>query len=127
MNHWLRARVVAQGATVAAIVGGGYVYGRNKPQQDAKAQANAAAEELRLKEKAEFEARLKAAEEAHALEESMQQKAVASAKAGGGFWSWVGWNSTKKGISGAATASSTEAGKAVPGAATEDKKVEKTA
>jgi len=72
MNYWLRARVVAQGLTIAAIVGGSYAYGQTKQQKEAAAAkeqdnllANAA------KERAEFQQRLSAAEEAHRLEEEM--------------------------------------------------------
>jgi hypothetical protein len=33
MNYWLRARLVAQGVTVAAVVGGTYYYGQSKGQK----------------------------------------------------------------------------------------------
>lgn len=101
MNYWFRARVIAQGATIAAIIGGSYMYGRTKKDEDAKALA----EELRLKEKAEFEARLKAAEEAHAMEEAMRRKAEEDARASRGFWRWLSWGSLKKDGSRTATTS----------------------
>lgn len=108
MNNWFRARVIAQGATVAAIIGGSYVYGNTKKDEDAKALA----EELRLKEKAEFEARLKAAEEAHAMEEAMRRKAEEDAKASRGFWRWLSWSSQTK--DGSRTTTSPAPEKAAP-------------
>ncbi|TFK53066.1 hypothetical protein OE88DRAFT_1606314, partial [Heliocybe sulcata] len=33
MNHWLRARIIAQGFTLAAVVAGSYAYGRTQQQQ----------------------------------------------------------------------------------------------
>ena len=95
MNRWLRARVVAQGATIAAIVGGSYVYGHTKQQQEARQQQLAAsAEELRLKEKLEFEARLKAAEETHELEQALEQAKTAKSEQRGGLWTKLGWSSS---------------------------------
>lgn len=72
-NNWLRFRVVAQGFTVAAIVGGTYFYGHSKQQKEDRAAEEAArlAAE-REQEKLEFEQRLKAAEEAHAMETAVQ-------------------------------------------------------
>ena len=93
MNQWLRARVVAQGATIAVCIGGAYGYGRTNKQKIAREQQQAAAaEELRLKEKQEFEERLKAAEETHALEQAIaQEKAAQSSQRG--YWSMLGWRS----------------------------------
>ncbi|CCM01845.1 uncharacterized protein FIBRA_03915 [Fibroporia radiculosa] len=72
MNHWLRARVVFQGLTIAAIVGGSLAYGQTRQQKEAHA---AAEQEAFLaataKDRAEFHERLRAAEEAHRLEEEM--------------------------------------------------------
>ncbi|EED82831.1 predicted protein, partial [Postia placenta Mad-698-R] len=33
VNYWLRARVLTQGLTIAAIVGGSYAYGQTKQQK----------------------------------------------------------------------------------------------
>ncbi len=119
MNNWFRARVIAQGATIAAIIGGSYMYGHTKKDEDAKALA----EELRLKEKAEFEARLKAAEEAHAMEEAMRRKAEEDAKASRGFWRWLSWSSTKDGSK---TATANPTPKQASSEAVPAKKVEET-
>ncbi|KAI0943131.1 hypothetical protein AcV7_002364 [Taiwanofungus camphoratus] len=102
MNYWLRARVVAQGFTIAAIVGGSYAYGQTRQQQEA---TNAAEQEALLanaaKERAEFQERLKAAEEAHAWEVQMAGGSASSpivsgststssgkGKGWGGLWGW---------------------------------------
>ncbi|EIN14601.1 hypothetical protein PUNSTDRAFT_49330 [Punctularia strigosozonata HHB-11173 SS5] len=69
MNYWLRARLVAQGATVVAIVGGTYYYGQSKGQKEEKARlAQERLLEQAAAQRAEFNARLAAAEEAHRLE-----------------------------------------------------------
>ncbi len=70
MNRWMRVRVIAQGATIAAIVGGSYFY-KDKQQQP---NAITTAEEAKTKEKLEFEARMRAAEETHALEAALQRQ-----------------------------------------------------
>lgn len=84
MNHWLRARVVAQGATIAAVVGGGYVYGNTKQQKEASA---AAVEDLRVKEKQEFEERMQAAVEADAVEQATLKSKEQRSE---GIWSMLG-------------------------------------
>ncbi|KAH9947788.1 hypoxia induced protein conserved region-domain-containing protein, partial [Amylocystis lapponica] len=66
MNYWLRARVVAQGLTIAAVVGGSYALGQTQTQKDAAAAA-AADQDARI-ERAGFEARMREAEEAHRFE-----------------------------------------------------------
>ncbi|KAI0767460.1 hypothetical protein C8Q74DRAFT_1182951, partial [Fomes fomentarius] len=65
MNHWLRVRVLMQGLTVVAVVGGSWWYGQMKHQKESAA---AAAEQDRLLERAAFESRLRAAEETDRLE-----------------------------------------------------------
>ncbi|PSR75665.1 hypothetical protein PHLCEN_2v8956 [Hermanssonia centrifuga] len=70
MNRWMRVRVIAQGATIAAIVGGSYFYKDKQQQPD----AITTAEETKMKEKLEFEARMRAAEETHALEAALQRE-----------------------------------------------------
>ncbi|KAI0074618.1 hypothetical protein K474DRAFT_1520157 [Panus rudis PR-1116 ss-1] len=104
-NNWLRARVVAQGFTVAALVGGSYMI---KTQSDANhndevaAKARAAREEAdAAKEKREFEERLKAAEEAWKAEvgqaessaaQGVHSQATSSSKS---WWSWGSGSSQK--------------------------------
>ncbi|PCH36893.1 hypothetical protein WOLCODRAFT_56201, partial [Wolfiporia cocos MD-104 SS10] len=68
MNLWLRARVVFQGLTIVAIVGGSYAFGRTKQQKEAAAAEQDALLSNAAKERAEFEVRLAAAEEAHRVE-----------------------------------------------------------
>jgi hypothetical protein len=63
MNHWLRARVAAQGFTILAICGGAYAM--NKPKQEAAVLAEG--NEVQ-KNRREFEQRLKDAEAAHTVE-----------------------------------------------------------
>lgn len=101
MNYWLRARVLTQGLTIAAIVGGSYAYGQTKQQNEARA---AAEQDVLLataaQERAEFQVRLAAAEEAHRIEEEeMARGGRGSAlpagagqvqQAGGGWFSWFG-------------------------------------
>ncbi|KDQ56727.1 hypothetical protein JAAARDRAFT_299938 [Jaapia argillacea MUCL 33604] len=65
-NNWLRVRIISQGLAIASIVGGSYYYGQTKSQLEAKA----ALEQERFlakaaQERAEFEERLRGAEEAH--------------------------------------------------------------
>lgn len=75
LNRWFRARIVFQGATIAAIVVGSYAVQKKKHGADDDSgapQETASAEELRLKERAEFEARLRKAEETHAYEQAMR-------------------------------------------------------
>lgn len=108
-NNWLRFRVVAQGFTVAAVVGGTYFYGQTKQQKDARAveeAAKLAAE--KEQERLEFQERLRAAEEAYALETAAEvgkaglgESSVVSApapttsvsppiKTSGGWFGWFG-------------------------------------
>lgn len=122
MNYWLRARVILQGATVIALVGGSYAYGNLKNQKEARA---AAKQETALgeaaQERAAFEERLKAAEETTRLEEGYDKddktpsppQGVSAAPAGvevvrspaadapqpaqsKGFWEKLGWGSSQK-------------------------------
>ncbi|KAI0681735.1 hypothetical protein C8Q76DRAFT_804474 [Earliella scabrosa] len=86
LNHWLRVRVVMQGLTIVAIVGGSWWYGQMKHQKEAAA----AVEQERILERAAFESRLRAAEEAdrmERLEEEQARKATAQGSSGGG---WMG-------------------------------------
>ncbi|KAI8989159.1 hypothetical protein BD414DRAFT_486240 [Trametes punicea] len=93
MNHWLRVRVVMQGLTVVAVVGGSWWYGQMKHQKEAAA----AAQNERVLERAAFEARLRAAEEAdriEKLEEEYHSRGAAQdgngGAAGGWFGGWLG-------------------------------------
>ncbi|KAH9927977.1 uncharacterized protein BXZ73DRAFT_48542 [Epithele typhae] len=84
MNYWFRVRVLMQGLTLVAVVGGSWYYGQMKHQKDTKA----AAEQERLIERLAFEARLRAAEEADQLE---KLEAAARVKMGAGwFGGWWG-------------------------------------
>jgi hypothetical protein len=64
MNYWLRARVIAQGFTIAAVVAGAWMMGRTKPHIDQSAREQ---DEMlaTLQKRREFEERLKNAEEDH--------------------------------------------------------------
>ncbi|KAJ8495279.1 hypothetical protein ONZ45_g1789 [Pleurotus djamor] len=70
-NRWLRVRVIAQGLTVAAMVGGTYTLGaRNLQASRAEEEQERIrrAEEKREEERRGFEERLRDAEEAHRAE-----------------------------------------------------------
>ena len=71
MNYWLRARVIAQGFTIIAVVAGAWMMGRTKPQiyGSASEQDEMLAGTQRRRE--EFEERLKNAEENHRLEQEI--------------------------------------------------------
>jgi len=70
LNRWFRARIIFQGATIGAIVAGSY-FSMNK-KQDGVSQESPSAAELRAKERLEFEARLRKAEETHEIEQVMR-------------------------------------------------------
>jgi len=78
MNYWLRARVITQGLTIVALVAGSWMLGQTKPQLDqaaaAAAQEGGDADALagRERRRAEFEERLRGAEESHRLEMSVR-------------------------------------------------------
>ena len=87
LNHWLRVRVIMQGLTVVAVVGGSWWYGQMKHQKEAAA----AEEQERLLERAAFQARLRAAEEADRLEKletAVATEAQVTQKSSGGSWWW---------------------------------------
>jgi hypothetical protein len=65
MNKWLWARIGFQGLTVAAMVGGSFALGTTTQQLEARRQTMEADAN---DERAGFEARMRAAEEAHAEE-----------------------------------------------------------
>ena len=71
MNYWLRARVIAQGLTIAAVVAGAWMMGQTKSQinKSAHEQDEMLAGLQRRRE--EFEERLKNAEENHRLEQEI--------------------------------------------------------
>lgn len=70
MNYWLRARVIAQGFTIAAVVAGAWMMGQTKPQIDQSAREQ---DEMlaTLQKRREFEERLKDAEENHRREQEI--------------------------------------------------------
>ncbi|KAK7678065.1 hypothetical protein QCA50_019006 [Cerrena zonata] len=89
MNYWLRARIGAQFFTVVALVGGTYYINNQNSAKKAQEEAEAAAE--REREKLAFEERLKAAEEAHRLEEeAAKARSVSSSSSNGRGWGWFG-------------------------------------
>ena len=69
LNRWFRARIMFQGATVAAIVAGSYTIEARKRAEEERLRE--LAQDPAMKEKLEFEARLKAAEEAYAYEQAL--------------------------------------------------------
>ncbi|KAI0695542.1 hypoxia induced protein conserved region-domain-containing protein [Cytidiella melzeri] len=69
LNRWFRARIIFQGATIAAIVVGSYAVKKN---HDGAPQESPSAEELKLRERLEFEARLRKAEETHEFEQALR-------------------------------------------------------
>ncbi|KAI0827428.1 hypothetical protein BC628DRAFT_1369558 [Trametes gibbosa] len=90
LNHWLRVRVLMQGLTIVAVVGGSWWYGQMKHQKEAAT----AAEQERMLERVGFEARLRAAEETDRLEklEEEVQSRVAGAAQGVAKSGWLsGW------------------------------------
>jgi len=112
MNHWLRARVAAQGFTILAICGGAYLV--NKREREAAAakgsndvsQESAAENRKQEKERREFEERLKNAEEAHRIEVQgrndvrkpvSRETTVESPYAPGhNKAGWLGWNTSSR-------------------------------
>ncbi|RDX52579.1 hypothetical protein OH76DRAFT_1400372 [Lentinus brumalis] len=90
LNHWLRVRVVMQGLTVVAVVGGSWWYGQMKHQKE----ATASADQERVLERAAFSARLRAAEEADRQEKLETAATTATAteattpKRTGKSWWW---------------------------------------
>ncbi|KIL68380.1 hypothetical protein M378DRAFT_158169 [Amanita muscaria Koide BX008] len=115
MNHWLRARVAAQGFTILAICGGAYWVNKQKREAAlAEAISNQGtkvdAETLRLdKERKEFEERLQEAERAHRIMTESQGNGTGSpSKAGESNLSptsaptwlgWLGWKRTPSTVS----------------------------
>ncbi|GJE93381.1 respiratory supercomplex factor 1, mitochondrial [Phanerochaete sordida] len=71
LNRWFRARIMFQGATVAAIVVGSYTLEARKTKEAERLKE--LEQDPATKERLAFEARLKAAEEAHAFELAMEK------------------------------------------------------
>ena len=71
MNYWLRARVIAQGLTIAAVVAGAWMMGQTKPQIDRSAHEQDEMLAGLQRRREEFEERLKNAEENHRLEQEI--------------------------------------------------------
>jgi len=71
MNYWLRARVIAQGLTIAAVVAGAWMMGQTKPQIDKSAHEQDELLAGLQRRREEFEERLKNAEENHRLEQEI--------------------------------------------------------
>lgn len=72
LNRWFRLRVIFQGLTVVGIVAGSFSY--EAAQQRERALQEAAGTDQRTQERREFEARMRGAEEAHALEQAMAKE-----------------------------------------------------
>lgn len=72
LNRWFRARIVFQGATIAAIVAGSYAVKKNQYGSGGAQQVSLSAEEQKLKEREEFAARLRKAEETHEMEQAVR-------------------------------------------------------
>jgi len=71
MNYWLRARVIAQGFTIVAVVAGAWMMGQTGPQIDRSAREQ---DEMLVglqRRREEFEERLRGAEENHRLEQEV--------------------------------------------------------
>lgn len=110
MNHWLRARVAAQGFTILAICGGAYLV--NKREREAAAGSEDISQENRAKkekERREFEERLKNAEEAHRIEVQGRNNAQKLVSRGAtaespnppghnkaGWLGWLGWSTSSR-------------------------------
>jgi len=71
MNYWLRARVIAQGFTIIAVVAGAWMMGRTKPQIDRTAREQDEMLDGLQRRREEFEERLRNAEENHRLEQEV--------------------------------------------------------
>lgn len=71
MNYWLRARVIAQGVTIAAVVAGAWMMGQTTPQIDKSAREQDEMLAGLQRRREEFEERLKNAEENHRLEQEI--------------------------------------------------------
>ena len=71
MNYWLRARVVAQGFTIVAVVAGAWMMGQTKPQIDKSAREQDEMLAGLQRRREEFEERLRNAEESHRLEQEI--------------------------------------------------------
>ena len=103
MNYWMRARVVFQASTVAALAIGAYALGQTKQQKEARARdENEAVLAKAAQDRAEFWDRLAAAEEAERQEDEM--KATSSR-----WWGVLGSISGGSEVSRAADAPSSEA------------------
>jgi len=127
MNHWLRARVAAQGFTILAICGGAYLV--NKREREATAakgsndvsQESAAETRKQEKERREFEERLKNAEEAHRIQVQGWNNAQNPVSRGttveplyvpshnkAGWLGWLGWNTSSRSNTPASTSESSK-------------------
>ena len=100
LNNWLRVRVLMQGLTVVAVVGGSWWYGQMKHQKEAAAKF-AAEEQDKLIERLAFENRLRAAEEADRLERLEEEVLIRQTERrgnDGGSGGWLGgWRGSGKG------------------------------
>lgn len=77
MNHWMRARVVLQGLTLAALVAGSMSLRAARKASEGNQTEAELAEAKKQQDKAEFEMRLKGAEATTAMEEAAFSKPAA--------------------------------------------------
>jgi hypothetical protein len=108
MNHWLRARVAAQGLTILGICGGAYLVNKREREAAAGNEVSQGVENHKLeKERREFEERLKNAEEAHRMEVQGRNNIQNSVSGGTtvdsahardktGWLGWLGWNTSSR-------------------------------
>ena len=68
LNRWFRMRILFQGATVVALVAGTYTMQQNQLNGTSDQESE---EDKKVRERMEFETRLRGAEEAHALEQAI--------------------------------------------------------
>lgn len=88
LNFWFRMRILFQGLTVAAIIAGSYVIEKRKREGAVLLQEDAGDE--RMKERLEFEERLRGAEEAHAFEQELARLAANPPKEEKSVWEKLG-------------------------------------
>ena len=108
MNHWLRARVAAQGLTILGICGGAYLVNKREREASASSDVSQGVENRKLeKERREFGERLKNAEEAHRMEIQGRNNIQNSVSRGttvdsahapdnAGWLGWLGWNTSSR-------------------------------
>jgi len=108
MNYWLRMRVLMQGLTIVAFLGGVYRVRQEGPgwgiwgvSSEHGKRVDALGKEQAAREKAEFLGRLEKAEEAHRIEHGLGATGTSDKasenKKGTGIWGWMfgGWSAKR--------------------------------